>query len=310
MASIIELSSVTKRFRGRPALSDVSLSIPAGIIGLLGPNGSGKSTMIKILLGLVRPSSGKASVLGMSLPRQIRSIRDRVGYMPEDDCFVAGLSGIESIQMMARLSGLPGREGLRRAHEILDFSEIGQERYRMVETYSTGMRQKLKFAQALVHDPALLILDEPTTGLDPEQRIAMLRRIKHLAEQHGKSVMLSTHILHDVREVCRSVVILAKGTVRVVDTLERLSRPQRAGLQVGLFGDASAFGRSLKARGVESETQSPDSLWVYGVDESNTRVLWQAAEEASVLISQVTTGANSLEDIFFRAVTESHHAAP
>ncbi len=177
-SNVIELHNVTKRYKERIALNDVNLQIPNGITGLLGPNGSGKSTLIKSLLGLVKVDQGSRSVLGFPLPDRLRDVRDHVGYLPEDDCFFAGLTGIEALHVMAQLSGLPSREALRRSHEIMDYSDIGGERYRNVETYSTGMRQKLKFAQAMVHDPELLILDEPTTGLDPIQRSGMLRGSK------------------------------------------------------------------------------------------------------------------------------------
>ncbi len=159
------------------------MSIQPGVTGLLGPNGAGKSTLIKILLGLLRPTSGTGSVLSFDIASQARDIRANVGYMPEDDCFLYGLSGVESVQFSAQLSGLPGVESLRRAHEILDYCGLAQERYRNVDTYSTGMRQKLRFAQAIVHDPSLLILDEPTSGLDPEERDIMLRRIERLSQR-------------------------------------------------------------------------------------------------------------------------------
>ena len=197
-----------KQYRDVDALRGISLSIKPGITGLLGPNGSGKSTLIKSLLGLVQISQGRGEILGLPWPCELRAIRDLIGYLPEDDCYIAGLSGIESVAFAANLSGLPKLEGLRRAHEICDFCDFGEERYREVEGYSTGMRQKLKFAQALVHDPPLLILDEPTTGLDPSQRESMLRRIKTLNRQYGKSVIISTHILPDVKTICDSLVIM------------------------------------------------------------------------------------------------------
>ena len=215
---------MSKQYRDVCALTDVSLRVEPGVTGLLGPNGSGKSTLIKALLGLVRTQQGSGSALGYRWPEQVRSIRDRVGYLPEDDCYIAGLTGIESVSFMAELSGLPGMEALRRAHEISDFCDIKEERYRPVESYSTGMRQKLKFAQALVHDPPFLILDEPTTGLDPDQRESMLRRIGTLASTHGKSVMLSTHILPDVRAVCDGGVLEVSwpegGPIRQVGDVE------------------------------------------------------------------------------------------
>ncbi|MCB0301649.1 MAG: ABC transporter ATP-binding protein, partial [Calditrichaeota bacterium] len=173
------------------------------------PNGSGKSTLIKSLLGLLKIQAGTASVLGHRLPGELRAIRDRVGYLPEDDCFISGLTGIESVRFMARLSGLPEMEGLRRAHEVLDFADIAQERYRNVETYSTGMRQKLKFAQALVHDPQLLILDEPTSGLDPNQILQFRKNIKELGRE--KTILLSTHILQEVDAVADRVLFVHDG---------------------------------------------------------------------------------------------------
>ena len=275
--------------------------------------------MIKSLLGLLKIQAGTASVLGYRLPAQLRAIRDHVGYLPEDDCFIAGLTGIESARFMARLSGLGEVEGLRRAHEVLDFADIGQERYRHVETYSTGMRQKLKFAQAIVHDPQLLILDEPTTGLDPEQRAAMLRKIKNLASRHGKSILISTHILHDVRAVCEQVVIMAAGQVRLVDSLENLSRPAVRGMSVQVerisessvdepFPDARRLSEELSRRSMVGELRRDGSLWVSGVDELDCRAVWQAALDCGVRIKQLATAKNSLEEVFFQAVQETEHA--
>jgi ABC-2 type transport system ATP-binding protein len=210
---MIDIRGLTKQYGRRSALQNVDFVVRPGITGLLGPNGSGKSTLIKAILGLVRVNSGSGTVLGMQWPKDVRILRDRIGYLPEDDCYILGLQGIESVRLMAQLSGLPGSEALRRAHEVMDFCDIEQERYRNVETYSTGMRQKLKFAQALVHDPDLVILDEPTTGLDPNQREEFLGRIKTLATEFGKTVLLSTHILHDVHQICDDVTVLVNGTV-------------------------------------------------------------------------------------------------
>lgn len=316
---MLVLQNVTKRYGRRTALQDVNLRIPAGVTGLLGPNGSGKSTLIKALLGLVSLQAGSAEVLGLRLPQQLRAIRDAVGYLPEDDCFVAGLTGIESVRFMARLSGLPAVEGLRRAHEVLDFADIGQERYRAVETYSTGMRQKLKFAQAIVHDPQLLILDEPTTGLDPEQRLAMLRKINTLAARHGKSIVISTHILHDVRAVCEQVVIMAAGQVRLVDRLENLVRPAQPGLILDVerqraaeVGDAHPDARSLaehlQRSGMAAQVRPDGSVWVADVPVDLTRPVWSAAQQCGVRIRQLGTAHNSLEQVFFQAVREAQHA--
>lgn len=317
---IIELQGLSKKYGHRTALDDVTLSIGPGTSGLLGPNGSGKSTMIKCLLGLLKVQAGEASVLGHSLPSQLRQIRDEVGYLPEDDCFIAGLSGIESVRFMAELSGLPGVEALRRSHEAMDFADIGQERYRNVETYSTGMRQKLKFAQAIVHDPKLLILDEPTSGLDPEQRNSMLRKIKNLSTKHGKSILISTHILHDVRTVCDQVVIMSQGKIRLVDSLENLSRPSNGGVLVEVesknvatpedpYPDASKLIRQLSETGIQAELREKGVIWVASHGNESCGAIWQSAVACGVNIEQLTQAKNSLEEIFFRTVMEAERAA-
>jgi len=305
---IIELEEVSKAFGSRHALTAVNLSIRPGVSGLLGPNGSGKSTLIKTLLGLVRPTGGKVRVLGYELPGAVRAVRDNVGYVPEDDCFISGLTGIESAQMVARLSGLAGLEALRRAHEVLDFADIGQERYRAVESYSTGMRQKLKFAQALIHDPQLLILDEPTTGLDPDQRHSMLKRIGLLSREFGKSVLLSTHILPDVREVCDQVIILSRGRIRVTESLATLSKPMRSGLHLRTVGAAESLVVELRHLGYEVTQPARDQIGVIGLESQDSQLLWQAAYRARVAISRIEPATNSLEQIFLEAVRESGYA--
>lgn len=292
----------------------MSLRLPAGVTGLLGPNGSGKSTLIKALLGLLKPQSGQGRVLDFQWPRDVRQIRDSIGYLPEDDCYIAGLQGIESVTLMAQLSGISGREGLRRSHEMMDFCGFGEERYREVESYSTGMRQKLKFAQAMVHDPPLLILDEPTTGLDPDQRFAMLRRIGNLAKHHGKSIILSTHILPDVRTVCDQVVILVGGTVRVVDSLENLSQPASPTMSVAAHGDPTAFVNRIREKGMSvslsgsAASESTDNastvtalsttIEVEGIQPQDVRQLWELAAETGTAIRRLEPAVNSLEQIF------------
>jgi ABC-2 type transport system ATP-binding protein len=309
MATLLSLDRITKDYRSLRALDEVSLALEPGVIGLLGPNGAGKSTLIKVLMGLVRLSSGSGEVLGYQLGREVRAIRARVGYMPEDDCYIAGLSGVEMVGFAARLSGLPAIEALRRAHEILDFCGLEEERYRPVETYSTGMRQKLKFAQAIVHDPPFLILDEPTAGLDPEEREAMLGRVRLLAARMGKSVLLSTHILPDVQAICDSVVILAKGQVRIVDSLERLCRPTSPSYRVRVLGQPGALLERIRREGHEVH-QEPDGTLDVTATDGLVRSLWDWAREAGVGIRGLVPARNSLEQIFLDAVREENHADP
>ena len=301
----IRLTGVCKKYGRRMALDDVSITIGPGVTGLLGPNGSGKSTLIKSLMGLVRTESGHGHVLGYEWPRLAREIRDVVGYLPEDDCYIAGLQGIEAVQLAGQLSGLPKLESLRRSHEVMDFCDIGQERYRPVDTYSTGMRQKLKFAQTLVHDPPLIILDEPTTGLDPTQREALLNRISILANRFEKTVLLSTHILPDVRQVCDSVIILVAGKIRVTATLDELSRPSNPGVSIAFAGGRDAFAAHARARGAGVEDGTGQDLVVTNLTSNATDELWRWAAECGAAIRKMEPARTSLEQIFMTAVRDT-----
>ncbi|MFN4906041.1 MAG: ABC transporter ATP-binding protein [Planctomycetota bacterium] len=299
---VFELESVSKSYSGKQVLKDISLAIPRGVVGLLGPNGCGKSTLIKSILGLVSIDRGKGKVLGFDWPSQVRIVRDNVGYLPEDDCYLQGLQGIESIQMMARLSGLQKKEALRRSHEVADYCDLGQERYRNVETYSTGMRQKLKFAQALVHDPQWIILDEPTTGLDPAQREQFLDRIYSLANEMGKSILLSTHILHDVVQTCDYVVIMAGGKIRVVDSLENLQRPSQEGLQITVVSQAQKLSQALVAQGIECKCTSDAEFVAVGNQRSILDPIWKTCFEEQIVILRIEQAKNSLEQAFLEAI--------
>ena len=304
MTALIELNELTKDYGGFRALHDVTLCVNEGITGLLGPNGAGKSTLIKVLLGLVRVTSGTGHVLGIPLGQRAAEVRSQIGYMPEDDCYMHGLSGIESMQVAAQLSRMPSTEALRRSHEILDFCGMGQERYRNVETYSTGMRQKLRFAMAIVHDPRLLILDEPTSGLDPQERDAMLNRIRILQRQFAKSIILCTHILPDVQMVCDSVTILAAGRVRLSDNLEKLCSVRDPSVALHITGDAQLFVNQLSDQQIRSEIVSSRVIRVFGEAEQLQAVLWRSAADSGVMIRGIQPSRNSLEQIFLEAVRE------
>jgi ABC-2 type transport system ATP-binding protein len=221
----VRLDGVVKRYGGRTVLDSVSLEVIPGITGLVGPNGAGKSTLVRSILGLVRLAAGSVRVFGLDPAREPRRVRSLMGVVPEDECSVPGLSGVEMVRYAARLCGLPRTESLRRAHEVLDWCDAGQERYRPVETLSVGTRQKVAFAAAIVHDPRMVILDEPTNGLDPLERRAMLGRLVTLARDHGKTVLVSTHVLPDVQSICDRVVVLARGRVRLTGAIDDLTRP-------------------------------------------------------------------------------------
>jgi ABC-2 type transport system ATP-binding protein len=304
MTLLIDLVDITKDYGRFRALDSVSLQLEAGITGLLGPNGAGKTTLIKVLLGLVKTTSGRGRLLDFELGSQYRQIRAHVGYMPEDDCFLYGLTGVECVQFVAQLSRFPAIEALRRAHEILDFCGLAQERYRKVETYSTGMRQKLRFAQAIVHDPPVLILDEPTSGLDPEERQVMLNRIRLLARDQGKAVLICTHILPDVQSISDSVVILARGKVQVSERLSVLSRPASPSLEVRLLGSTDRFLDSIRNRGIAVTARSNGTVVLQGAPEELANEVWQTAKESGVGVRSMSPSRNSLEEIFLNAVRE------
>src|SRR6056300_514200 len=219
---VIQTEGLTKKFGSQSALDKVTVKVPPGPIGLLGPNGAGKSTFMKCLLQLMPTSSGKAFLLGKEVGKVGREIRTRVGYTPEQDCHIPGMLGCEYVAYCAQLTGLPYQAARQRSHEMLDFVGMGQERYRKIDTYSTGMRQRLKLAQAIVHDPEIVFLDEPTNGLDPKGREQILELIQSLWTEHGISVVLSSHLLHDVQRICDQIIIVALGKVLVHDTIANL----------------------------------------------------------------------------------------
>ncbi len=308
MTSLIELRNLTKDYGTFRALAGVSLDIDSGVTGLLGPNGAGKSTLIKVLLGLVKVTSGEGRVLGHNVATQSAAIRAKVGYMPEDDCYMHGLSGIESVQVAARLSCLPRTEALRRGHEIMDFCGIEQERYRKVETYSTGMRQKLRFAMSIVHDPELLILDEPTSGLDPEEREAMLNRISILSHKFGKSVILCTHILPDVKVVCDAVTILAAGRVRLSAPLKELLKSPNPAVNVELTGDGQKLLAALQSCGLSAELRRDGILQISGEAADVTKQLWKSVDGCDVAVQNMSPSQSSLEEVFLKSVRDNHDA--
>lgn len=307
---VIRADGVRKLYGKHLALDDLTFALDAGAVGLLGPNGSGKSTLIKILLGLLKLNAGEASVLGFDTRRQARRIREVVGYMPEDDCLIAGLKGVEMVAYAGELAGLPPRASLRRAHEILDFVLLGEERYREVDGYSTGMRQKIKLAQALVHSPRLLFLDEPTSGLDPRGRAMMLELIRSLWTDRGVSVVISTHILQDIETSCDTVLILGRGRLLVHDSLASLQRTREGTVEVHFDGDAAALQGALERSGhVVMDDDAPGVLRVRAADEAGAAPLgdavFRAAVESGAAIRQIVRSQNSLERIFLQAVQAS-----
>jgi ABC-2 type transport system ATP-binding protein len=299
--AVIEAQGLSKEYPRVRALSDLNVSIPSGAVGLLGPNGAGKSTLIKILLGFTPPTSGTVRVLGLDPRVAPLEIRQQVGYMPEVESHIPTLNAVDYVYLAARLTGLPHTDAMQRTHRVLNFVGLHDERYRKVGTYSTGMKQKAKFAQAIVHHPKLLLLDEPTTGLDPRAREEMLMLIRDIAHGKGIDVILSTHILHDVEVVCDHVVIMHRGALIAQDRIANLTASASAAYEVRIKGDRDAFLASLKGEGIDGAA-SDDDGGLRISDNRGTAPILRAAVASGVQIRKLTPMITTLEDRFSKLI--------
>jgi ABC-2 type transport system ATP-binding protein len=303
---MIQLTHVNRFFGHEHALRDVTLSLGPGRIGLLGPNGAGKSTLLKMLMGLLPPSSGTGQVLGHAIPGDGALLRRAIGYMPEADALVPGLTGAEYVALAGQLCGMPRRDAQRRAHEVLTYLEMEDARYRKLEEYSTGMKQRIKLAQALVHDPALLLLDEPTSGLDPAGRDAMLDLLLCLGRDHGKSLILSTHLLGDVERVCQTVVILHRGRVLRQGNVAELRARRHDRYRLQIQGDPTAFREELQLEGVRIlHDNGRGELRVEVPPGFVARAFFALADNHGVLLRGLMRDDEDLEELFHRVITES-----
>lgn len=341
---LLEIENLNAGYGRTTVLQGVNLTFRGGAAGLLGPNGAGKSTLLKTILGFLPPISGRVHALGHELPRQALAVRARVGYMPEQESFIPGMSAVQFVSYMGQLSGLPRPASIERAHEVLQYVGLGESRYRNLETYSLGMKQRAKLAQAIVHDPQLLLLDEPTNGLDPAGRLEMLELVNDLAHRKGTAVILCSHLLKDVDAVADEIIVLGSGRV----TSRRLAEPTGADhlavevYSVRLRGDREAFlsmmprhglrllgspltGRDLlvasagaataatpppvpvfRPRGTEAP--SPESLAAGQAAVNIPAMVYRAAQEAGCLVQRLEPQTERLEDLYVDAARELHDA--
>ncbi len=283
------------------ALAGVSGEFPAGPTGLLGPNGAGKTTLLKTLLGFLNPDGGRMSAFGLDPTREPLEVRRRLGYMPEQDCHLPGMSASAYVAFAGELSGLPRSEAISRAHEVLYYVGLGEARYRNVETYSTGMKQRAKLAQALVHDPDLLLLDEPTNGLDPKGREEMLTLIHDIATRRQMSLILCSHLLRDVERVCENVIVLNQGQVARAGTIRELTGPRRQTYDVRFKGDATSVLTDLKDLGGDWR-EGEDGVRLFLPDGKGPETIFRLAKECGVQVRHLRPGAETLEDVFLAAL--------
>jgi ABC-2 type transport system ATP-binding protein len=298
----IELDNLSVFFNGRPILKELNGAFSGRAIGLLGPNGAGKSTLIQTLLGFHPPTKGSARVLGMDVLTQARGIRQTIGYMPENDSYITGMTGIRLVRMMAELSGLPSADALERAHETLFHLGLGEARYRDVGTYSLGMKQMAKLAVAIVHGPRMLILDEPTNGLDAHGRKRMLEIIREIRDSQDTQIILCSHLLRDVEECCDEVMILKEGKLVTHCNLEAERRTNRKFIQMEAHGETGTFLTRVEQLGCELAVNGSRKLKMILPEAVEVKDLYRIASETGVQIRRLDFKRDSLQDIFLKAM--------
>ena len=306
-APVVTLDNVSVIYAKNAALRGVTTAFTGGAVGLLGPNGAGKSTMLKALLGFVTPTSGQMRVLGLDVARSPLEIRARVGYMPESDAHIPGMNAVAFVAYCGELAGLPRVDATQRAHEVLFYVGLGEARYRNVETYSTGMKQRIKLAQALVHDPDLLFLDEPTNGMDPKGRDEMLELVRDLAHNKGMHLILSSHLLPDVEYTCDSVVVMDKGAIATAGPIDALKQPRGRVYELRVKtrdGDITAFLERLKVAGLDCHATDEDVMRVFVPGDGGARTLFAIASTDGVQVRHLRPSVPTLEDVFANAVGE------
>jgi ABC-2 type transport system ATP-binding protein len=305
--SVATIQNLTVRYRNFTALQNFSCVVEEGCTGLLGPNGAGKSTLIKTLLGFITPVTGSGEIYGHNIATDGLRIRQLVGFMPEQDCHIPGMSAVQFVAYAGELAGMPGDQALRRAHEVLEYCGLGEARYRNVETYSTGMKQRIKLAQAIVHGPSLLLLDEPTNGLDPAGREEMLDLIRSITHGKGISVIVSSHILPDIERVCDRVIVVMKGELRAQGTIAELKQLEGHPVDVELREASTVFADNAQRAGLQLLFVERNSYRFQGkgLPSEAQKELFKIARESQVQIRGFKLAERSLEDAFLNVLGES-----
>ena len=305
-ATVVELENLKVNLGRREILRGISCRLGVSgtgrAIGLLGPNGAGKSTLIRTLLGFHKPASGAARVLGLNFHGQMREVRARIGYMPENDAFIGNLSAVSSLRMFAELSGLPSKIALEKAHEALFHVGLGEARYRELNSYSLGMKQMAKLAQAIVHGPELVILDEPTNGLDPSSRSRMLSLVREMKSEQNMNVILCSHLLGDVEQVCDEVVILKDGLVVHECNLEEERRSNRRFVELEVTGNDDSFQTALASIGADGVSEGAGRWRIVLPAGVEVEALWNIAAGQNLLVRKLTHRRDTLEEIFLKAM--------
>ncbi len=293
---MIRVDGLTKSFGGVVAVDGLTVEVPAGTVGLVGANGAGKTTLMRLLMGLTRPDGGRVEVAGVDVASDPVAVRERIGFMPEHDCLPTDQSASDLVASLAELSGLPASSARQRASDILALVGLDEARFRPIEGYSTGMRQRTKLAQAIVADPQLVLLDEPTAGLDPLGREQMLELVSRL-DGFGISVLLSTHLLEDVERICDHVVMLQAGRlVTAGPTADLLGATGTTRVDVGLGAEAVAD--QLTERGLAVQRVAAGQIELSGEPAAVAPRLCAVLAELGLPLNRMTSGHGSLDDVF------------
>jgi len=304
--AVIDLHGLSVTFGRRQILKNLRGDLRGKAIGLLGPNGAGKTTLIHTLLGFHEPSAGTAQIFGHDIVDEANKIKSLIGYMPERDSFIAKMSAVHFVRLMGELSGLPPEAALERAHEALFYVGLCEARYRRLETYSLGMKQLAKLAQAIVHGPKLIFLDEPTNGLDPPARLRMIKLIREIRDSGEANIVLSSHLLLDVEECCDEILILRDGQIAVYCNLEEERKSNRKFLMIETRGDQQRFVEALAKLGCEYAITNASRMKVVLQDGVEVRDLYRLAEQEQVQLRRLSYKRDSLEDIFLKAMENGH----
>src|SRR5436190_3007873 len=304
--AVIDLFGLSVAFGGRPILKGLRGDLRGKAIGLLGPNGTGKTTHNDSLLCLYSPTDGTAHILGQYIVDHAKEIKSLVGYMPERDSFISKMSAVHFVRLMAELSGLPSEAALERAHEALFYVGLGEARYRKLETYSLGMKQLAKLAQAIVHGPRLIFLDEPTNGLDPPARLRMIKLIREIRDSGQAHFLLSSHLLLDVEECCDEILILKDGQIAVNCNLEEERKSNRKFLMLETRGDLAGFVAALKELGCEYAITGDHRVKIVLQAGVEVRDLYRIAAREKIQLRKLSYKRDSLEDIFLKAMENGH----
>lgn len=302
---VATITDLTVRYGKKTAVDGLTVEIPEGCVGLLGPNGAGKTTLLKTLLGFLNPTSGGGEVLGLNVATEGLKLRQKIGLMPEIDCHIPGMNAVTFVAFCGEMAGMPAAQALRRAHETLQYCRLGEARYRNLETYSTGMKQKVKLAQALVHGPKLLFLDEPTNGLDPEGREEMLNLVRDVSHGKGVNVIVSSHLMPDIERTCDSVVVMQSGKMVQQGSITALRAMDSIQWSVDLREPCAAFQAQMEALGAKL-LHSLGAHYRFEFKQTSTTdigaLMLHAARTAGAQVRGFEPATRTLEDVFLEAI--------